>query len=118
VSLNKPVAAVNSINWFRLLAQMVYYGAAYQQLPQHQKTSDQPPSFVVPSGNFGNVYAGYAMKQTGWPLGQLVAATNHNDALFRLWQDGSLQPSTVKPSLSPAMDILIPSNFERYVANA
>jgi threonine synthase len=118
VSLNKPVAAVNSINWFRLLAQMVYYAGAYQQLPQHQKTSDQPPSFVVPSGNFGNVYAGYALKQTGWPLGQLVAATNHNDALFRLWQDGSLQPSTVKPSLSPAMDILIPSNFERYVANA
>ena len=106
------MAAVNSINWFRLMAQMVYYAAACQQLPGQQ------PNFVVPSGNFGNVYAGYALKQGGWPIGRLVAATNHNDALFQLWQDGRSQANQVRPSLSPAMDILIPSNFERYVAEA
>lgn len=112
VAARAPVAAVNSINWFRLMAQMVYYAAACQQLPGQQ------PNFVVPSGNFGNVYAGYALKQGGWPVGRLVAATNHNDALFQLWQDGRSQANQVRPSLSPAMDILIPSNFERYVAEA
>jgi threonine synthase len=102
------LAAVNSINWLRVLAQMVYYfvAAAKAALPR-------AASFVVPTGNFGNVYAGYAAMQCGLPVSKLVVASNRNDVLTRFFETGRMQPRAVQPSLSPSMDIQISSNFER-----
>ncbi len=103
------LSAVNSINWARVLAQIVYYFTAAAQLG----APDQPVSFVVPTGNFGNVYAGYAAHQMGLTDSKLIVASNQNDILTRFFESGDMSIAPVKPSLSPSMDIQISSNFER-----
>lgn len=103
------LAAVNSINWARVMAQTVYYFAAACALGAPERSL----SFAVPTGNFGNVYAGYAARRMGLPIERLVVATNRNDILARFFESGKLAIATVEPSLSPAMDIQISSNLER-----
>lgn len=107
------VGAVNSINWARILAQITYYFKAYFSL----NTTDQA-TFVVPSGNFGDILAGFYAKEMGLPI-DLVIATNSNDILHRFLQSGSYtKDSEVHATLSPAMDILVSSNFERFLWHA
>ncbi|WP_374375377.1 threonine synthase [Dongia sp.] len=103
------MAAVNSINWARVMAQIVYYvtGAVALGAP-HRKVS-----FAVPSGNFGNVYAGYAAKSMGLPIDQLIVGSNRNDILTRFFKSGAMKITAVNPSLSPSMDIQVSSNLER-----
>jgi len=100
-------AAVNSINILRILAQTVYYIAVAAHF------SPRPISFVVPTGNFGNVYAGYVAHKCGVPISKLAVASNRNDILTRFFNSGAMQPAPVQSSLSPSMDIQISSNFER-----
>jgi threonine synthase len=101
--------AVNSINWARIMAQIVYYFyAALRAAPPGRAVS-----FVVPTGNFGNIFAAYAAGKMGLPIAKLVAATNSNDAVQRFFSTGTIVPSAVTPSISPSMDIQIPSNLER-----
>lgn len=105
------VGAVNSINWARILAQMTYYFYAYFRI---RENNSSPINFVVPSGNFGDILAGYYAKEMGLPINKLIIATNENDILDRFLKTGHYQKSNdVKPTHSPAMDILISSNFER-----
>ncbi len=105
------LGAVNSINWARVLAQIVYYfHAALRVAPQ-----GEPVHFVVPSGNFGNILAGYYAKHMGLSVGRLVVATNQNDILHRFFSAGQYHQASVRPTLSPSMDIQISSNFERYL---
>ena len=129
------LAAVNSINWARILAQISYYFFAYVQLREVGKIEyPEMVRFVVPTGNFGDVLAGYFAKRMGLPIEKLVVATNANDILHRFWDTGNYvkkpvkgkgaeggfkedgakaHESGVKETLSPAMDILVSSNFER-----
>jgi threonine synthase len=100
-------AAVNSINWFRILAQIVYYFVAVAAL------GGRPASFVVPTGNFGNIYAAYAAMKCGLPISKLAVASNRNDILTRFFASGHMQKEPVHATLSPSMDIQISSNFER-----
>jgi len=116
------IAAVNSINWARILAQMVYYVYAYLKVtppPGSFKEAGSPPlvSFSVPTGNFGDILAGYYAKRMGLPVDQLVVATNSNDILHRFFSDGdySVASNGVKQTISPSMDIQISSNFERFL---
>lgn len=135
------LGAINSINWARILAQIVYYFSAYFQLPEDKREKVQ---FVVPTGNFGDILAGYYAKRLGLPMGELVVATNENDILERFFRTGRYaredlpngeeqvaetaavngssdgQQATggasgegVKATHSPAMDIMLSSNFER-----
>ncbi|MBV8548506.1 MAG: threonine synthase [Alphaproteobacteria bacterium] len=101
------LTAVNSINWLRILAQMAYYVAAASRF------APRPVSFVVPTGNFGNIYAAYAAQACGMPVSKLAVASNPNDILTRFLASGDMQTAPVHPSLSPSMDIQISSNFER-----
>jgi threonine synthase len=132
---------VNSINWARILAQTVYYFLSYFHA-KAQLPADAELQYVVPTGNFGDILAGYFAKRMGLPIGKLVVATNANDILARFWKSGRYEkvdstPSVgaqgasgpaeggsdgkqatsasanVKETLSPAMDILVSSNFER-----
>ena len=103
------LAAVNSINWARVMAQCAYYFYAALKLGAPERAV----SFAVPSGNFGNVYAGYAAKRMGLPIKALVAASNRNDILARFFESGKLEMAEVVPTLSPAMDIQVSSNLER-----
>ena len=103
------LSAVNSINWARLMPQIVYYFSAALALGAPQ----QKIAFSVPTGNFGNVFAGWAAKQMGLPIERLIIASNQNDILTRFFADGMMQRETVRPSLSPSMDIQVSSNFER-----
>ena len=104
------LSAVNSINWARILAQVVYYVFASARI--HAKTG-LPVTFCVPTGNFGNVYSGYVAQSMGAPIARLVVATNRNDILHRFFETGQMRAESVAPTLSPSMDIQIPSNFER-----
>jgi len=106
------IAAVNSINWARILAQQVYYVYAYFQVGAPDKVS-----FSVPTGNFGDILAGYYAKVMGLPVDQLVVATNKNDILHRFFsdEDYSLDKDGVAATLSPSMDIGVSSNFERFL---
>ncbi|CCK72041.1 threonine synthase THR4 KNAG_0I02560 [Huiozyma naganishii CBS 8797] len=105
------VGAVNSINWARILAQITYYFYAYFQASNGENGKVK---FVVPSGNFGDILAGYFAKKMGLPIEKLVIATNENDILDRFLKSGVYERSDkVSSTLSPAMDILISSNFER-----
>ncbi|KIX08222.1 threonine synthase [Rhinocladiella mackenziei CBS 650.93] len=127
------LAAVNSINWARILAQITYYFYAYFQLLKRKPNLKQA-KFVVPTGNFGDILAGYYAQRMGLPVAKLVIATNENDILHRFWQTGSYSKTpkpaeeeregikadgaqahedAVKETYSPAMDILVSSNFER-----
>ena len=101
------MSGVNSINWARIICQIVYYFYAVF------KIGKQNISFSVPTGNFGDIYAGYMAKKMGLPIDKLIVATNENDILQRVINTGEYKPSKVKPSLSPSMDIQISSNFER-----
>ena len=103
------LSAVNSINCARILAQTVYYCWAALALG----APERDVAFVVPSGNFGNVYAGYVARQMGLPIGRLTVASNRNDILARFFRDGAMELRAVEPSLSPSMDIQVSSNFER-----
>ena len=100
------MSGVNSINWARIICQIVYYFYAYFQM-------SSKVNFSVPTGNFGDVYAGYIAKKMGLPIDKLIVATNENDILYRVINSGEYRPSKVKPSLSPSMDIQVASNFER-----
>jgi threonine synthase len=105
----QSLSAVNSINWARIMAQIVYYFAAGVALG----APDRRIAFSVPTGNFGNVYAAYAAKQMGLPIEKLVVGSNRNDILTRFFRSGEMKIEGVEPSLSPSMDIQVSSNFER-----
>lgn len=105
------LSAVNSINWARIAAQIVYYASAALSLGG----PGRKVSFAVPTGNFGNVYAAYCAKQIGLPIEQLVIGSNRNDILTRFFETGTMSAGGVEPSLSPSMDIQVSSNFERYL---
>ncbi|KAF9450787.1 tryptophan synthase beta subunit-like PLP-dependent enzyme [Macrolepiota fuliginosa MF-IS2] len=127
------LGAVNSINWARILAQTVYYFLSYfhiqKQLPVGVSVEEIEIQYVVPTGNFGDILAGYYAKRMGLPIGKLAIATNPNDILARFWKSGRYEKvdsdslptvdgqttdtSGVKETFSPAMDILVSSNFER-----
>jgi threonine synthase len=100
------LSAVNSINWARVMAQVVYYVVATDHLRGEI-------NFCVPSGNFGNVFSGWIAKQMGAPVGRLIIASNANDILTRFINDNDMRTRQVVPSLSPSMDIQVSSNFER-----
>jgi threonine synthase len=103
------LSAVNSINWARLLAQIVYYFYAAVRLG----APDQRLAFSVPTGNFGDVFAGYVAAQMGLPVERLIVATNVNDILHRALSTGDYSTGTVTPTATPSMDIQVSSNFER-----
>ena len=103
------LSAVNSINWARIAAQIVYYVAAAVALG----APDRAVAFSVPTGNFGNVYAAHAARAMGLPIARLVVGSNRNDILDRFFKTGQMCIEPVVPTLSPAMDIQISSNFER-----
>ncbi|WP_420137627.1 threonine synthase [Sphingomonas sp.] len=103
------LSAVNSINWARLAAQIVYYFYAAVRLG----APDKPVAFSVPTGNFGDVFAGYAAARMGLPVAKLIVATNVNDILHRALSEGDYSVGTVTPTMAPSMDIQVSSNFER-----
>ena len=102
------MSGVNSINWARIIAQSVYYFYAYFKVG-----NGKPLSFSVPTGNFGDVYAGYIAKKMGLPISKLIVATNQNDILHRAISKGDYKSSKVQETISPSMDIQVASNFER-----
>ncbi len=104
------MSGVNSINWARIIAQAVYYFYTYFKLNE-----DKPISFSVPTGNFGDVFAGYLAKKMGLPIDKLIVATNENDILHRAISNGDYISKKVKETLSPSMDIQLASNFERLI---
>ena len=103
------LSAVNSINWGRVMAQVVYYFTAATSLGSPVRKV----SFTVPTGNFGDIYAGYVARQMGLPIERLVIATNENDILARTLATGEHRLGAAKPTITPSMDIQISSNFER-----
>ena len=108
------LAGVNSINWARVLAQVVYYFSSATNLGAPHR----PVSFTVPTGNFGDIFAGYIARRMGLPIAELVIATNQNDILDRALKSGAYETNGVKPSISPSMDIQVSSNFERALFDA
>ncbi len=108
------LSGVNSINWARIMAQIVYYFSSALALG----APDRAVSFTVPTGNFGDVFAGYAAKRMGLPIDRLVIATNDNDILPRTIETGTYEMRGVKATTSPSMDIQISSNFERLLFEA
>jgi len=103
------LGAVNSINWARVMAQVVYYVVAAARIA----SVSTPISFTVPTGNFGNVFAGWGARSMGLPVDRFCVASNSNDILARLFQTGTMEILDVVPTLSPSMDIQISSNLER-----
>src|SRR5690606_27853326 len=108
------LSAVNSINWARLMAQIVYYFYAAVRLG----APDRPIAFSVPTGNFGDVFAGYVAARMGLPVAQLMVATNVNDILHRALSEGDYSQGKVMPTATPSMDIQVSSNFERLLFDA
>ena len=108
------LSGVNSINWARIVAQVTYYFVAASALGSPQR----PVSFAVPTGNFGDIFAGYAAKRMGLPVGKLLIASNENDILPRTLETGIYEMKGVRATSSPSMDIQISSNFERYLFEA
>ncbi len=107
------LGAVNSINWARVLAQVVYYFYAWFRV--QEQTGAERVEFSVPTGNFGDIFAGYIAKQMGVPVNRLILATNANNILSRFVTNGDYSTAEVQHSLSPSMDIQVASNFERYL---
>jgi threonine synthase len=107
----RQLVAVNSINWARIVMQIVYYFSAALRLGG----PEQKVSFSVPTGNFGDIYAGYLAKHMGLPVDKLVVATNTNDILHRFIANNDYSISALSKTFSPSMDILVSSNFERYL---
>lgn len=103
------LVAVNSINWARIMAQIVYYFHAAIQLGGPQRSV----AFSVPTGNFGDIFAGYLARNMGLPINQLIVATNRNDILHRFMSGNRYNKDMLHPTLSPSMDIMVSSNFER-----
>lgn len=103
------LAAVNSINWVRIMGQIVYYFWSYLNLIKN----DEKINFAVPTGNFGNIYAGFLAKKMGLPINKLVIASNSNDVLTRFFENGVMEKKTAVKTISPSMDIQVSSNFER-----
>jgi len=108
-----PLGAMNSVNWARIAAQIVYYFFAADQVRRRSGASQV--RFAVPTGNFGDIFAGYMAARMGLPVAQLLLATNENDILFRFFTSGEYRVGRVVPTLSPSMDIQVASNFERYL---
>lgn len=108
------LSGVNSINWGRIVSQIVYYFTAAVSLG----APGRPVSFTVPTGNFGDIFAGFAAKRMGLPVARLVIATNSNDILRRALETGRYEKAGVRPTASPSMDIEISSNFERLLFEA
>jgi threonine synthase len=108
------LSAVNSINWARLMAQVVYYFYAAVRLG----APERPVAFSVPTGNFGDVFAGYVAAKMGLPVAQLMVATNVNDILHRALSEGDYSQGQVVPTATPSMDIQVSSNFERLLFDA
>jgi threonine synthase len=108
------LSGVNSINWARIVAQVVYYFTAAVALGAPARRF----AFAVPTGNFGDVYAGYVAARMGLPIDRLIVATNVNDILARTLATGTYEPRAVVPTTSPSMDIQVASNFERLVFEA
>ncbi|OQM74730.1 threonine synthase [Manganibacter manganicus] len=108
------LSGVNSINWARIMAQIVYYFSSALSLG----APDRPVSFTVPTGNFGDIFAGYAAKRMGLPIERLVIATNANDILARTFKSGEYKMEGVVATTSPSMDIQVSSNFERLLFEA
>ena len=103
------LAAINSINWVRIMGQVVYYFWSFLTVQK----GFRPMNFVVPTGNFGNVYAGYISKLMGLPIDQFIVSSNKNDILTRFFSTGEMEVRKTLQSISPSMDIQISSNFER-----
>ena len=101
------MSGVNSINWARIVCQIVYYFYSFFKLKKNII------SFSVPTGNFGDIFAGYVAKKMGLPINKLIVATNNNDILQRVINTGEYKPEKVKPTITPSMDIQVASNFER-----
>ena len=110
---NKSISmsGVNSINWVRIVAQIVYYFFSYFKIAKN----DEKINFSFPTGNFGDIYAGYIAKKMGLPINKLIIATNKNDILKRTIKSGTYKPLTVEHTVSPSMDIQVASNFERLI---
>ena len=108
------LSGVNSINWGRIMAQIVYFFTAALSLG----APDRPVSFTVPTGNFGDIFAAYSAKKMGLPVDQLIIATNDNDILARTFDTGTYEMRGVVQTTSPSMDIQISSNFERLIFDA
>ncbi len=106
------LGAVNSVNWARVLAQIVYYFYAGLRMGAR---ADRPVNFSVPTGNFGNIFAGFMAQRMGLPVGKLILATNENDILARFFRTGRYERGAVNKTLSPSMDIQVASNFERFL---
>lgn len=108
------LGAVNSINWCRVLAQTTYYFWSYFRVKDSHPDVEKV-NYSVPTGNFGDILAGYYAKQMGLPVGKLVVATNENDILHRFFTKGEYHRVGIEKSISPSMDICVSSNFERYL---
>ncbi len=106
------LSAVNSVNIARVLGQSIYYLSAWLRLPAAERGSME---FVVPTGNFGNVFAGWLLQRMGLPIRGFKVATNRNDILHRLFNTAEYRSEAVQPSLAPSMDIQVASNFERFL---
>ena len=107
---SRNLSAVNSINWARVMAQMVYYVTCAVRL---SGGAGRPVAFSVPTGNFGNVFAGYGAQRIGTPISQFIVASNRNDILTQFLTTGTMTIGEVHPTLSPSMDIQVSSNLER-----
>ena len=110
---NYHLGAVNSVNWARVLAQIVYY--FWSAFRVTEATGSARVQISVPTGNFGDIFAGYMAKRMGAPISRLILATNENDILSRFFNSGEYSLGKVVPTLSPSMDIQVASNFERYL---
>jgi len=110
---HRALGAVNSINWARILAQIVYY--FYGAFRAREMTGKDQVIYCVPTGNFGNIFAGYLAKRMGAPISKLILATNTNDILTRFFETGIYKPGQAHRTISPSMDIQTASNFERYL---
>ncbi|MGZ5084433.1 MAG: threonine synthase, partial [Usitatibacter sp.] len=116
--VRQKIGTVNSINWARVVAQVVYYFKGYFAAT---RSNDEHVSFAVPSGNFGNIFAGYVAKRIGLPIRRLVLATNENDVLDEFFRTGRYRPrkaADTHATSSPSMDISKASNFERFIWDA
>jgi threonine synthase len=109
------LGAVNSINWCRVMAQTTYYYWSYLRVTDKPEFKDAKVSYSVPTGNFGDILAGFYSKKMGLPVGRLVVATNENDILHRFFTKGEYHRESIAKTISPSMDICVSSNFERYL---
>jgi threonine synthase len=110
------LGAINSINWARVLAQITYYFYSWLRVTDNKSSAEAPHvNFAVPTGNFGDILAGYYAKRMGLPVDELVVCTNENDVLHRFMQSGIYRKSPATLTIAPSMDISVSSNFERYL---